>query len=65
MRSLFRFSFVLAAFYVLCSTFAVFADNPSEPISGLDDSQNPSDKVVAYETTANQRLLFRKETLDF
>ncbi len=48
---------------LFCAT--AFADHPGEPISGLDDSQNPAGKIVSYETSADKARLFRKEILDF
>ena len=42
-----------------------FADDPSAPVQGLDETLDPVDKVVAYETSSNQAELFRKKILEF
>lgn len=60
MRVLLNFALLLS----LLSVSSARADNPWEPISGLDESSNPAGSVTAYETTANKARLFRKETLE-
>ena len=62
MRVFFNFA---ALFVLLTAVGNAVADNPWEPIPGLDESTNPEDVVVAYETTANKSRLFRKETIPF
>ncbi|MBQ9873795.1 MAG: hypothetical protein IJM30_04975 [Thermoguttaceae bacterium] len=54
-------AFVLSFFWAI----SAFGDNPASPIAGLDDSLNPDDKIVSYETTADKARLFRKEFLAF
>ncbi len=60
-----RFSLTTSLVFLSFFHAFAFADNPSDPIVGLDDSLNPPGRIVAYETTADKALLFRKETLDY
>ena len=62
MRCFFSFLFV-AMMTSVCASLG-FADDPSAPIQGLDETLDPVDKVVAYETSANQAELFRKKILE-
>lgn len=61
MRRFFHWALILT----LLSVGSARADNPWSPVAGLDESENPADKVVAYETTADKSKLFRKEFIDF
>ena len=60
-------SFFIPFFLFFCLFYGsgAFADNPWEPSPGLDETLDPADKIVAYETTANKARLFHKETLDY
>ena len=60
-----RFFFLISVLILLSSLGTAVADSPWEPIPGLDESTNPDDVVVAYETTADKSRLFRKETISF
>ena len=60
-----RFFFLISVLILLSSLGIAVADSPWEPIPGLDESTNPDDVVVAYETTADKSRLFRKETISF
>ena len=56
---------VTLSFLLFFISSLALADSPWERSPGLDESQDPRDKVVAYETTANKAKLFHKETLEY
>ena len=60
-----RVFFYLALASTLLCVGVARADNPWEPIAGLDESLDPVGMVVSYETTANKARLFHKETTGF
>ena len=60
-----RLFYLAAPIILLILLNAAVADSPWEPISGLDESANAENVVVAYETTADKSRLFRKETISF
>lgn len=60
-----RMSTVLLGALLTFMTATLYADNPALPIPGLDDSENPKNKVVSYETTGDKARLFRKEFIEF
>ena len=60
-----RIAFAFAFVASLLVANVARADNPWRPIEGLDDAENPTDVVVAYETTADRARLFRNEFVSY